>query len=78
MDWSEPELFAAFSPNCLSCLRSISLKDARLSAESIAAVASAAPQLRQCSLDLVQPTCHPAIVLATLWLLRAHRGDPRQ
>jgi len=64
MDWTDPTLFASFTAGCLPCLRSVQLRNMRLSAPSVAAIASAAPQLRDFEASNIGLTCHPAVVCA--------------
>ena len=66
MEWTDPALFSSLVPNCLPCLRSIVLQAVSLSAESVVAIASAAPQLRVLNLSFTTLTCHPAIICAIL------------
>ena len=64
LDWTDATLFAAFTFNCLSHLRKISLRTVRLSAETVVALASASPQLRVFDLHTCELHCHPAVVIA--------------
>ena len=66
VDWSDPSFFAPFSPRCLPCLLSVRLEHVKLSADSVVALASAAPLLRDFGLSAVRLTCHPAVVCAIL------------
>jgi len=65
-DWSDPALFAAFTACCLPNLRHLQLHGARLSEASMAAIASAVPQLRTFDFSRCELSCHPAVVCAVL------------
>ena len=45
-NWTDSAIFASFTPDCLSCLRVVLLWNVKLTAESVAAISSAAPQVR--------------------------------
>ena len=62
--WRDVALCAALTRNCFPCLRSIALHSVRLSAESVVAIAAAAPQLHELMLSFIQLKCHPAVACA--------------
>ena len=66
MDWRSPELFAAFSAGCLPFLSDLTLQHLQLSAESVAAIAHAAPRLHTFSLKWSGLSRHPAVACAVL------------
>ena len=66
VDWSDPSLFDTFNARCLPLLLSVRLQHVKLSADSIVALASAAPLLHDFGLSAVQLTCHPSVVCAIL------------
>ena len=63
---TDRNIFSSFTTGCLSCLRSLTLQHVKLSAESIVAIVSAAPNLCTLCLDPVGLTCHPAIACAII------------
>ena len=72
MDWRDGALFAAFTAGCLSNLRHVTLSRFKLSAASLIAIASAAPQLHVFLLYSVELSCHPAVVCAVFGGYCAH------
>ena len=68
VDWTDPALFAAFTsaPGCLRCLQSVLLRNVKLSADSILAIGSAMPNLKEFILSCCQLSCHPVIVAAII------------
>ena len=63
IEWVDSALVTSFTAGCLSELRSLILPKVRLSAESVVAIASAAPELRKFKV-FTDPTCHPAVMCA--------------
>ena len=66
VDWRDAALFASFTPNRFHLLRSIRLQHVKLSAQAVAAIASAAPELHVLSVRDAELSCHPAVVCAML------------
>ena len=66
VDWRDAALFASFTPNRFHLLRSIRLQHVKLSAQAVAAIASAAPELHALSVRDAELSCHPAVVCAML------------
>ena len=64
MDWRDATLLASFAAGTFTHLRSLELNNVKLSAESVVAIASAAPQLLELRMSLVELSCHPAVVCA--------------
>ena len=65
MDWRDAALFAPLVPaGCLSCLLSLKLHNVKVSAETVAAIASAAPQLRVFSVRNAKVSCRHAVLCA--------------
>ena len=62
-DWSDAVLLAAFTFSCLPYLCVVELRSVKLSAGSVAAIASAALGLRQLDVSC-ELSCHPAVVCA--------------
>ena len=63
-DWTDAAVFTSFPARCLARLRSIKLQYVSLSAASLVAIASAAPQLQVIRLKWVELSCHTAIMCA--------------
>ena len=64
LDWRDPALFGAYTPNCLPSLRLWRQRTTMLSAEAVVAITSAAPQLHTIDLQRVELSCHPAVFCA--------------
>ena len=66
MDWKDVALFSSFAIRCLSCLTVVKLQHIKLTAESVAAVASAARELHEFHVSDCELSCHPAVVCAII------------
>ena len=66
IDWRDTALFVSFTAGCWPYLHTLELCAVRLSAESVAVIASATPQLRQLSLRHLDLGCHPAVLCAII------------
>ena len=75
IDWTDSTLFSSFTAGCLSNLCVLKLQHVKLSAESMAAIASAAPQLRTFSANPLELSCHPAVVCVILGACCEHIKD---
>ena len=64
MDWRDAALFAPLTAGCFPYLRAVVLQTLKLSAESVVAIASAAPQLHEFTVSSDEPSCHPAVICA--------------